>query len=211
MPVNCSKSRSGRNPQRCPLMTCPPAHCSKSRSGRNPQRPPRTEHHVGDCSKSRSGRNPQHIPPGIVQPSDCSKSRSGRKPRAGRSRGHRQQAQGPEVPRRRSGGRRTQIATVNLDSLEHENPRPVGCLCLEARSRLHDLGITGRECADRRQDDPPASAGCAMTARPRSFRIRRASRCTASATCATGPPSGRSCSTASARCIPDTIAFYDLT
>ncbi len=45
------------------------------------------------------------------------------------------------------------------------------------------------ECADRRQDDPPASAGCAMTAR--SFwiwRARRARRRTASATCATGPP-----------------------
>ncbi len=55
-----------------------------------------------------------------------------------------------------------------------------------------------------------------MTARPRSFWIWRASRsrarrCTASATCVTEPPSRKNCSTASARCIPDTIAFYDLT
>ncbi len=43
------------------------------------------------------------------------------------------------------------------------------------------------ECADRRQDDPPASADCAMTARS-FWSASRARRCTASATCVTGPP-----------------------
>ena len=49
--------------------------------------------------------------------------------------------------------RKPEVATVNLDTLEHENPRTVGCerLCLNALDDLgfaeilHDLGIKGRE------------------------------------------------------------------
>ena len=49
--------------------------------------------------------------------------------------------------------RKPEIATVDLDTLEHENPRTVGCerLCLKALDDLgfaeilHDLGIRGRE------------------------------------------------------------------
>ena len=49
--------------------------------------------------------------------------------------------------------RKPDIATVDLDTLEHENPRTVGCerLCLKALGDLgfadilHDLGIKGRE------------------------------------------------------------------
>ncbi len=112
----------------------------------------------------------------------------------------------PEVPRRRSGGRRTQIATVNLDSLEHENPRSVGCLCLEARSRLHDLGITSALIVARMIR--PASANCAMTARPRSFRrASRARRCTASATCVTGPPGAVQPRARAASSIPSLFAI----
>ncbi len=49
--------------------------------------------------------------------------------------------------------RKPDIATVDLDTLEHENPRTVGCerMCLKALDDpgfadiLHDLGIKGRE------------------------------------------------------------------
>ncbi len=96
----------------------------------------------------------------------------------------------------------------------HQSLRYLRSISSPPRPRHHGPRRACRECADLRQDDPPASAGCAITARPRSFRIRRARRarrCTASATCATGRPSGKNCSTTNARCIPDTIAFCNLT
>ncbi len=108
----------------------------------------------------------------------CSKPRAGR--RTSSTGARRFRADAPEEDARK--------LRPSTSTASRTRARSAG-LCLEARSRLHDLGITGRECADRRQDDPPASAGCAMTAR--SFWIwsaRRARRRTASATCVTGPP-----------------------
>ena len=77
-----------------------------------------------------------------------------------RARGFRAEAMQEEA-------RKPEIATVDLDTLEHENPRTVGCerLCLKA---LDDLGFrrnpprprhqgprrTHRQRADRRQDGP---------------------------------------------------------
>ncbi len=63
-----------------------------------------------------------------------------------RARGFRPEAMQEEA-------RKPDIATVDLDTLEHENPRTVGCerLCLKALDDLgfaeilHDLGIKGRE------------------------------------------------------------------
>ena len=95
--------------------------------------------------------------------------------------------------------RKPDIATVALDTLEHETPRTVGCecLCLKALGDpgfaeiLHDRGIKGRE---------------GRIARETSRWLRRdsatARRLSASApfSGATGPPSSGSCSTVSARC-----------
>ena len=81
-------------------------------------------------------------------------------------RGHRRQAQGQGVRSEavQEEARQPDIATVALDTLEHETPRKVGCerLCLKAPDDpgfaeiLHELGIKGREGriarADRRQD-----------------------------------------------------------
>ena len=77
-----------------------------------------------------------------------------------RARGFRPEAMQEEA-------RKPEIATVDLDTLEHENPRTVGCerLCLKA---LDDLGFAEisprpryqgprrahRQRADRRQDGP---------------------------------------------------------
>ena len=63
-----------------------------------------------------------------------------------RARGFRAEAMQEEA-------RKPDIATVDLDTLEHENPRTVGCerMCLKALGDLgfadilHDLGIKGRE------------------------------------------------------------------
>ena len=63
----CSKSRSGRNPQPSRLYRRAVLHCSKSRSGRNPQPPLRWLWSDWHCSKSRSGRNPQRL----VRPAGC--------------------------------------------------------------------------------------------------------------------------------------------
>ncbi len=99
--------------------------------------------------------------------------------------GHRQQGPGGSAPTLR---RKTH---ANCDRQPRQPREPALGRLPVPRGTISASRPQHRECADRRQDDPPASAGCAMTARPRSFRIwsaRRASRCTASATCVTGPP-----------------------
>ena len=62
-------------------------------------------------------------------------------------------ARGFRVEAMQEEARKPEVATVDLDTLEHENPRTVGCerLCLKALDDLgfadilHDLGIKGRE------------------------------------------------------------------
>ncbi len=115
----------------------------------------------------------------------CRRSATPRPPAAVRSRvqaaGHRQQGPGGSAPTLR---RKTH---ANCDRQPRQPREPAPGRLPVPRDAIS--ASRPRECADRRQDDPPASAGCAMTARPRSFwSARRARRCTASATCVTGPP-----------------------
>ena len=132
-------------------------------------------------------------------------------------------ARGFRAEAMREEARKPEVATVDLDTLEHENPRTVGCerMCLKALDDLgfadilHGVGIKGREgriaTALIIARIPPASAtpaaGCATTVRPPSFftwkaRRSRARRSTVSVTCsgATAPRSSASCSAVNARC-----------
>ncbi len=78
--TDCSKSRSGRNPQRGAWAGTREPNCSKSRSGRNPQPTVVAATRRPNCSKSRSGRNPQRYRSRSLPEPYCSKSRSGRNP-----------------------------------------------------------------------------------------------------------------------------------
>src|SRR5579885_2685953 len=61
-PVDCSKTRDGRNPQLAHGITLTAADCSKTRDGRNPQLAHGITLTAADCSKKRDGRNPQPKP-----------------------------------------------------------------------------------------------------------------------------------------------------
>ena len=137
-------------------------------------------------------------------------------------------ARGFRVEAMQEEARKPKVATVDLDTLEHENPRTVGCerLCLKALNDLgfaeilHDLGIKGREAriatalivarmvhpfsereTSRWLRHDSATAELLRLEGDRKA-LRRKTLYPISATCsgATGPPPSGSCSTASAHC-----------